>query len=315
MSTTAPASPSDAKAMRAESRVTISEHEAWSMSGWPALFGMLIFTVVGVVLYVVAGVQGAQGALLAVLIIAGSLLIVIATILLAAIVIVSPGDTRVVQFFGRYTGTIRTNGIRMIVPFSNAKKVSIKVRNMETQELKVNDADGNPITIGAVIVWQVADTAKAVFSVEEYDKFVTMQSESALRHIASSHPYDNADPGEETLRGSTEMVADELAEEVDRRIQVAGLEVLETRITSLAYAPEIAHAMLQRQQAEAIIVAREKIVEGAVSMARAALSDLESDSTIVLDDERRAAMVSNLLVVLCGSSQASPVINTGTLYS
>ena len=179
----------------------------------------------------------------------------------------------------------------------------------------MNDADGNPVNIAAIIVWQVADTAKAVFAVEKYTDFVEVQSESALRHVASSHPYDNAAVGQETLRGSTDLVAAELATEVAARVAIAGLEVVEARISSLAYAPEIAHAMLQRQQASAVIAAREMIVEGAVSMVESALRRLEADQVVALDDERKAAMVSNLLVVLCSSSQATPVVNTGTLYS
>ena len=180
--------------------------------------------------------------------------------------------------------------------------------------MKVNDADGNPINIAAIVVWQVADTAKSVFAVEQYEDFVTVQAESALRHVASSHPYDFADPGEESLRGSTDLVSRELAEEVAARITIAGLEVVETRISSLAYAAEIAHAMLQRQQASAVLAARSKIVEGAVGMVEQALDRLEADDVVTLDEERKAAMVSNLLVVLCSDSRSTPVINTGTLY-
>jgi len=229
--------------------------------------------------------------------------------------VVSPGDTRVLQFFGRYVGTLRRSGLQLNMPLVMGRKVSVKVRNFETNELKVNDADGNPVNIAAIVVWQVADTAKAVFAVEDYREFVRVQSEAALRHVASSHPYDNAGPGEESLRGSTDVVAAELAAEVAARIAIAGLEVVETRISSLAYAPEIAHAMLQRQQAAAVIAAREKIVEGAVSMVEGALRQLEADDVVALDEERKAAMVSNLLVVLCGSSQATPVVNTGSLYT
>ena len=215
---------------------------------------------------------------------------------------------------GRYLGTVRKQGLPMTVPLTTKKKVSVKVRNFETNEIKVNDADGNPITIAAIVVWQVADTAKSVFAVEQYEDFVTVQAESALRHVASSHPYDFAEPGEESLRGSTDLVSRELAEEVAARIKIAGLEVVETRISSLAYAPEIAHAMLQRQQASAVLAARGKIVEGAVGMVEQALARLEEDEVVTLDDERKAAMVSNLLVVLCSDSRSTPVINTGTLY-
>nr|HMQ66358.1 SPFH domain-containing protein [Arachnia sp.] len=218
------------------------------------------------------------------------------------------------QFFGKYVGTIRKQGLLLTIPLTTKKKVSVKVRNFETNELKVNDADGNPINIAAIVVWQVADTAKSVFAVEHYENFVTVQAESALRHVATSHPYDFADPGEESLRGSTDLVSRELADEVAARIAIAGLEVVETRISSLAYAPEIAQAMLQRQQASAVLSARSKIVEGAVGMVEQALERLERDDIVALDDERKAAMVSNLLVVLCSDSRSTPVINTGTLY-
>ncbi len=242
-------------------------------------------------------------------------LVIVGSLLASGLTIVNPGDTKVVQFFGRYVGTIRRTGLVMTVPLTTTKKVSVKVHNFETSELKVNDADGNPVNIAAIVVWQVADTAKAVFAVEDAEEFVDVQSESALRHVAGAHPYDNAAPGQETLRGSTESIAAELAAEVAARITIAGLTVIETRISSLAYAPEIAQAMLQRQQAAAVIAAREKIVEGAVSMVSNALDRLEGQDIVVLDDERKAAMVSNLLVVLCSDSRATPVVNTGTLYA
>ncbi|MFV0426156.1 MAG: SPFH domain-containing protein, partial [Beutenbergiaceae bacterium] len=225
------------------------------------------------------------------------------------------GSTRVVSFFGRYIGTVRRTGLVMVVPFSTRKKVSVKVHNFETNELKVNDADGNPINIAAIVVWQVADTAKATFAVEDYEEFVRVQSESALRHVAMSRPYDNANPDDITLRGDTDVIGTQLAEEVAERIALAGLEVIEARISALAYAPEIAQAMLQRQQASAIIAAREQIVTGAVGMVENALELLERDSIVELDDERKAAMVSNLLVVLCSERGTSPVVNTGSLYT
>ena len=227
----------------------------------------------------------------------------------------SPGQTRVVQLFGRYLGTVRRTGLVVTVPLTARKNVSVRVRNFETNELKVNDADGNPINIAAIVVWQVADTAKATFAVEDYADFVRVQSESALRHVAMSHPYDHADDGENSLRGATDVVSGEIAAEVAARVVIAGVEVIEARISNLAYAPEIAQAMLQRQQAGAIIAARERIVEGAVSMVEDALSRLERDGIVTLDDERRAAMVSNLLVVLCGDSRATPVVNAGILYA
>lgn len=245
---------------------------------------------------------------------ASVLAMLVMLLILSSLTVVSLGDTLVTQFFGRYLGTIRKQGLLLTVPLTTKKKVSVKVRNFETNELKVNDADGNPVNIAAIVVWQVADTAKSVFAVEAYENFVTVQAESALRHVASSHPYDFADPGEESLRGSTDLVSRELSEEVAARIAIAGLEVVETCISSLAYAPEIAHAMLQRQQASAVLSARSKIVEGAVGMVEQALARLEEDDVVQLDDERKAAMVSNLLVVLCSDSRSTPVINTGTLY-
>jgi regulator of protease activity HflC (stomatin/prohibitin superfamily) len=195
------------------------------------------------------------------------------------------------------------------------RNVSVRVRNFETNELKVNDADGNPINIAAIVVWQVADTAKATFAVDDYVDFVRVQSESALRHVAMSHPYDHADAGKETLRGATDIVSAEIATEVAARVVIAGVEVVEARISNLAYAPEIAQAMLQRQQAGAIIAARTLIVDGAVGMVEEALTRLEADGVVSLDEERKAAMVSNLLVVLCGDSRATPVVNAGSLYT
>nr|WP_240897489.1 SPFH domain-containing protein [Kineococcus vitellinus] len=227
---------------------------------------------------------------------------------------IQPGQTRVVQFFGRYTGTIREPGLVMVVPFSTTKKVSVRVRNFETGRLKVNDATGSPVEVAAIVVWQVADTARSTFAVEDYAEFVEMQSESALRHVVTTHPYDDPAGGGTSLRGSTDVVADELAHEVAARVAVAGVEVVEVRITHLAYAAEIAQAMLQRQQASAIVAAREQIVAGAVGMVELALARLHELDVVELDEERKAAMVSNLLVVLCGDGRATPVVNTGTLY-
>mgnify|MGYP003608386212 FL=1 len=296
-------------------RVEVSERSAWSVNGAVALLlaivllGLGVWSIIQAAMLDDAGKGGVGFGIL------GAVLIVLGALAGSALTVVSPGDTRVLQFFGRYVGTLRNSGLQMTLPLVIGRKVSVKVRNFETNELKVNDADGNPVNIAAIIVWQVADTAKATFAVEKYDDFVRVQSESALRHVASSHPYDNAGPGEESLRGSTELVAKELAQEVAERISIAGLEVVEARISSLAYAPEIAHAMLQRQQAAAVIAAREKIVEGAVSMVQGALRQLESDEIVTMDEERKAAMVSNLLVVLCSSTQATPVVNTGSLYT
>ncbi|MCD4557688.1 SPFH domain-containing protein [Schaalia sp. lx-100] len=234
---------------------------------------------------------------------------------LTSLDIVSPGQTSVRQFFGRYIGTVRRTGLVWVPPLTTGKKVSVKIRNFETQELKVNDLDGNPINIAAIVVWKVADTARAVYSVEKYEEFIHTQSEAALRHVATVHPYDEPGPGETSLRGGTDIVSTELAAELSARVSMAGLEIVEVRISSLAYAPEIAQAMLQRQQAGAVIAAREQIVEGAVTMVDQALKRLEQDDIVTLDDERKAQMVSNLLVVLCSEQNTTPVINAGSLYS
>ena len=250
------------------------------------------------------------------LILAGACCFILSLLGLTSIRIISPGDTRVIQFFGRYIGPIRHTGLRAIPPLSNPTKVSIKVRNFETNTIKVNDLNGNPINIGAIVVWQVADTAKATFAVENVDDFIHSQAESALRHVATTHPYDSTDTTTiPSLSGSTDIVSAELAEEVAARATIAGLEIIETRISSLAYAPEIAQSMLQRQQAAAIVDARETIVDGAVSMVETALSQLDERDIVDLDPERRATMVSNLLVVLCSDNNAQPVINTGSLYT
>ncbi len=293
-------------------RVDVEERAAWSFgAGAAAVVLLLSLGLLGgsVPLFIAAEAgRDALGVL-------GIVLILLGILCLTGLSIVSPGQTMVVQLFGRYLGTIRRTGLVLTVPLTTRKKVSVRVRNFETNELKVNEADGNPINIAAIVVWQVADTAKATFAVEDYADFVRVQSESALRHVAMSHPYDHADDGEQSLRGATDVVSGEIAAEVAARVVIAGIEVIEARISNLAYAPEIAQAMLQRQQAGAIIAARERIVEGAVSMVEDALTRLERDSVVVLDDERRAAMVSNLLVVLCGEGRATPVVNTGSLYA
>ncbi len=296
-------------------RVMVDERTAWTMSGALALLLALIFLGLSAWGIIATAMSDGNEQSVSAPVMAGSVLaLLIALVIFSSLTIVAPGDTNVLQFFGRYIGTIRKQGLLLTVPLTTKKKVSVKVRNFETSEIKVNDANGNPITIAAIVVWQVADTAKSVFAVEAYEDFVTVQAESALRHIASSHPYDFAEPGEESLRGSTDLVSGELAEEVAARIAIAGLEVVETRISALAYAPEIAGAMLQRQQASAVLAARAKIVEGAVGMVEMALDRLEENSVVDLDDERKAAMVSNLLVVLCSDSRPTPVINSGTLY-
>jgi hypothetical protein len=241
--------------------------------------------------------------------------IVVGVLVLSSLVIVQPGHTKVVRFFGSYVGTVRRTGLWWIVPLADRRSLSIRVRNFETNHLKVNDADGNPVEIACIVVWQVADTSRAVYAVDDYVNFVEVQAESALRHVATTHPYD--DPGGEStsLRGNVDLVATELAHEVAQRVTIAGVEIIEVRISHLAYAAEIAQAMLRRQQANAVVAARSRIVEGSVGMVEMALERLEEHGIVELDEERKAAMVSNLLVVLCADQPASPVVNTGTLYT
>ncbi|TSD67085.1 SPFH domain-containing protein [Inquilinus sp. KBS0705] len=236
--------------------------------------------------------------------------------ILPGLAIVNPNESKVLTLFGKYTGTVKQDGFFWVNPFTVKKKVSLKAFNLNGQQLKVNDSVGNPIEIAAVIVWQIKDTAKAVFSVENYLQYVNIQSEAAVRHLANSFPYDHIEDetASITLRGGAEQVSQMLEQELNDRLDRAGIEVLEARISHLAYAPEIAHAMLQRQQASAIIAARRLIVEGAVGMVEMALNKMEEKNIIELDEERKAAMVSNLLVVLCGDHSVQPIVNTGTLY-
>ncbi|MDR0843019.1 MAG: SPFH domain-containing protein [Acidobacteriota bacterium] len=233
---------------------------------------------------------------------------------LKGLTIVNPNEAKVLQLFGAYKGTLREQGIWFVNPLTHSRKVSLRIRNFESGKLKVNDKDGNPIEIAAIIVWKVTDTAEAIFQVDNYEDFVHVQSESAVRILATTYPYDANDENELSLRLSADAVTQQLRTEIQNRLSKAGVEVIEARISHLAYAPEIASAMLRRQQANAIIAAREKIVQGAVDMVEMALTSLQAKSVVVLDDERKAAMVSNLLVVLCGDRDAQPVVNTGTLY-
>lgn len=229
---------------------------------------------------------------------------------------VHPNQGKVLQLFGKYAGTDRNNGLRWANPLYSKKSVSLRVRNFESGRLKVNDANGNPIEIAAVIVWRVVDTAEAVFEVDDYENYVTIQSEAALRNLATSYPYEHdVDDDRLSLRSDSNAIALKLKNEVQDRLQKAGVDVLEARLSHLAYAPEIAQAMLQRQQASAVLAARKIIVQGAVGMVSDALEQLKNQNVVELDGERKAAMVSNLLIVLCGDQQAKPVINTGTLYS
>jgi regulator of protease activity HflC (stomatin/prohibitin superfamily) len=241
-------------------------------------------------------------------------LIGIDILLLRGLFMVAPNEARVLQLFGDYAGTAKTPGLRWANPFYTRKKISIRVRNFESGRLKVNDADGNPIEIAAVVVWRVVETAEATFEVDDYENYVRVQTESALRNAATSYPYDAHEDAVVSLRGNTAVVADHLQKEVQGRLNKAGVEAMEARISHLAYAPEIAAAMLQRQQAGAIIAARSRIVEGAVGMVEMALQMLSHKGIVSLDEERKAAMVSNLLVVLCGEKGAQPIVNTGTIH-
>ncbi len=304
MSTTQPTPQIEAEPVGHQgARVHIEERQAQAVNGWLGVLVLFICTGVAIALW-----DPSQPWLTAVP-------IVVAVIVLGSLVIVPPGQTSVVQFFGRYVGTLRQEGLSWVLPLTTRRKVSVRVRNFETAHLKVNDADGNPVEIAAIVVWQVADTSKATFAVDSYLNFITVQAESALRHVATTHPYDRSAEEGTSLRGSTDVVGVDLAREVAERVVIAGLEIVEVRISHLAYAPEIAQAMLRRQQANAVVAARSRIVEGAVGMVRLALQQLNEQDIVDLDEERKAAMVSNLMVVLCSDQPASPIINAGSLYS
>ncbi|MGE3273719.1 MAG: SPFH domain-containing protein [Vicinamibacterales bacterium] len=287
----------------------IRERDAHGVPGLPVVLVLLVAA--GVLVWLL--VTGAQ-ADAPVRIGAAALGLLLDVLLLAGLFMVNPNEGRVLQLFGAYAGTAKVQGLRWANPFLTKKAVSLRVRNFESSRLKVNDNDGNPIEIAAVVVWKVVDTAEAIFEVDDYENYVHVQSEAALRNLATSYPYDGHDEAQISLRGHTGVVADHLKREIQERLAKAGVEVIEARISHLAYAPEIAAAMLQRQQAGAIIAARQRIVEGAVGMVEMALAMLSEKSILQLDEERRAAMVSNLLVVLCGERSTTPVINTGTIY-
>jgi regulator of protease activity HflC (stomatin/prohibitin superfamily) len=247
-------------------------------------------------------------------VIAGAIGMVLFIVLLGGLFVVNPNEAKVLQLYGKYIGTSRDPGLRWANPFYSKRRVSLRVRNFESSRLKVNDLDGNPIEIAAVVVWKVVDSAEAVFEVDDYENYVHVQSEAAVRNMATSYPYDAHEETQLSLRGHTVAIADHLRKEIQERLAKAGVEVVEARISHLAYAPEIAAAMLQRQQAGAIIAARQRIVEGAVGMVEMALSMLARNQIVDLDEERKAAMVSNLLVVLCGERNTQPIVNAGTLH-
>jgi len=288
----------------------MNERQYSAPSGIPALIGIIVLLLANGAWLVNSIQQHAVWAILVALL-AGIVLL----ICLGGFFTVAPNEGKVLQFFGSYVGTVRDAGPRWTNPFYSKRGVSLRVRNFESSKLKVNDLDGNPIEIAAVVVWQVVDTAEALFQVNDYEDFVHIQSESALRAMATSYPYDSHDTGALSLRSHGKEISDHLRNEIQERLAKAGVDVIEARITHLAFAPEIAQAMLQRQQASAIIAARTRIVEGAVTMVQMALDQLKARGVVDLDEERKAAMVSNLLVVLCGERGTQPIVNTGTLYT
>ncbi|MFG2411832.1 SPFH domain-containing protein [Streptomyces goshikiensis] len=291
----------------------VREVAARSVGGGLALLLGLLGVIAGAGLIAFGAAATTAGAKVA-LILGGILLVLAAIVAMSGLNTVAPGEARVVQLFGRYRGTIRADGLRWVNPLTSREKISTRVRNHETAVLKVNDAYGNPIELAAVVVWRVEDTARAVFEVDDFTEFVETQTEAAVRHIAIEYPYDSHDEGGLSLRGNAEEITEKLAAELHARVEAAGVHIIESRFTHLAYAPEIASAMLQRQQAGAVVAARKQIVEGAVGMVELALTRLAEEGIVDLDPERKAAMVSNLMVVLCGDRAAQPVVNTGTLY-
>jgi regulator of protease activity HflC (stomatin/prohibitin superfamily) len=283
-------------------------------NGWTILFINILFLLfsIAVFIYGLILTKAHTGGVIEIII--GVIFFILSIFFFSGFFTVEPNESIVLLFFGKYIGTEKTQGFRWANPFYTKKKVSLRVRNFDSEKLKVNDKKGNPIEISAVVVWKVEDTAEAVFEVDDFLNYVHVQSESAIRHLATSYPYDDTDGEDISLRSSIDEVSEHLQKEIQERISAAGVSVLEARINHLAYSPEIAQAMLQRQQAEAIIAARQKIVEGAVGMVEMALERLKNQDVVDLDEERKANMVSNLMVVLCSDRATQPVINAGTLY-
>ncbi|MFF5854867.1 SPFH domain-containing protein [Streptomyces sp. NPDC012751] len=291
----------------------VREFQAHSIGGGLALLLGLIGLGAAAALFAsssAASSPGAEGSLA----VAGVVVLLASLVAMRGLNTVAPGEARVVQLFGRYRGTIRQDGLRWVNPFTSRTRISTRVRNHETAVLKVNDAYGNPIELAAVVVWKVQDTAQATFEVDDFTEFVATQTETAVRHIAIEYPYDAHDEDGLSLRGNAEEITEKLAVELQARVEAAGVRIVESRFTHLAYAPEIASAMLQRQQAGAVVAARRQIVDGAVGMVEAALERIAAADIVELDEDRKAAMVSNLMVVLCGDRAPQPVLNTGTLY-
>ena len=291
-------------------KTTVNTEKAASTLPGLLMLPILLLAAAGFFRYAIAALQSGNMVSAALLGLAGGL----SMFSLGGLFVVNPNEARVLQLFGGYVGTAREDGLRWANPFYSTRSIMLRVRNFESTKLKVNDHDGNPIEIGAVVVWKVVDTAEACFEVENYEHYVNVQTEAAIRTLASHYPYDAHIDGEFSLRGSADEVAGRLTGEIQQRLEKAGVSVIEARLSHLAYAPEIASAMLRRQQAGAIIAARQRIVEGAVGMVEMALDLLQKSDRVKLDDERKAAMVSNLLVVLCADREAQPVVNTGSIY-
>jgi regulator of protease activity HflC (stomatin/prohibitin superfamily) len=290
----------------------LTERPAGSAPGVPLLVLSIVGLLAAVGLLILSKSVGGAGTVA--LIILGVVLLIASGLALRGLFAVVPGEARVIQLFGRYAGTVREPGLRWVNPFTDRRRVSTRIRNHETALAKVNDADGNPIEIAAVVVWQVDDTALALYAVDDFVQFVSTQTETAVRHIATSYPYDTSDDGQLSLRGNADEVTERLSAEIAARVASAGVTIIESRLTRLSYAAEIAQAMLRRQAASAVVAARSRIVQGAVGMVRLALQQLEEQDVVELDEERKAAMVSNLLVVLCSEQATQQVVNTGSLY-
>ena len=287
----------------------LREKEMKGLSGWLMLLVLIVFAIAQIAM-LISVIESEE----ALFIVVRLIVLFITIVSFAGLTVVNPNEAKVVQLFGRYKGSLKEQGLRWVNPLTSRRRVSLRVRNFESSKLKVNDHDGNPIEIAAVVVWRVVETAEAVFHVNDYENFVHVQSESAVRNLATSYPYDAHVEGQMSLRMSAGEISHKLRQEIQDRLAQAGVEVIEARISHLAYAPEIASAMLRRQQASAVIAARQKIVEGAVGMVEMALDLLSAKQVVQLDEERKAAMVSNLLVVLCSDRDAQPVVNAGTLY-
>jgi regulator of protease activity HflC (stomatin/prohibitin superfamily) len=285
-------------------RSRIKEIEGGSLNGLVVMLIWVIFTSFTVPATLSSAIPSILG------IVVGAFLV----FALKGFFVVNPNEGKVLQLFGDYVGTVKETGLKWTNPFYARRTVSLRVRNFETEKMKVNDSSGNPIEIAAVVVWKVSDAAEAVFQVDNYEQFMKVQSESAIRNLATQHPYDHQEEGELSLRSHTEKIAQKLKDEIQQRLEEAGIEIIEARISHLAYAPEIASVMLRQQQAAAIIAARRQIVEGAVGMVNMALKQIAEKGMAKLDEERKASMISNLLVILCGDGEANPVVNVGSLY-